>query len=531
MLVEDLLSEGLERGRDDDKVVWRTFLRWVRLTRGFSLYPYQSRPARSVLGSLIRDEGRTFSWLFPRQSGKTEAASCLAAYVAVTFPTLWQYPSFLRGVRIGVFAPKEEQAQIMFRRLKHAFDRDLLRELFDIEVVRDVGHEFELSNGSVVRCITAAENSPIEGETFHLLLPDEMQAISDDKWHRSIEPMGNSTNATTVFTGTPALSFLNHNGMQCHMLYEHVRKGVDSFVFRAQDIIADRRVAHQGDGLGRHLLWERKYVKKVEEVGEEDDYLRTQYNCQWILEDAMFCLPSALRALQMHYARVRIPHPATIVHPLYVGIDWAKIADSTVVTVVQRRQDDHLYILDWLEIKGEEYDVQVADIAGYLERFGRGNLKRIVVDSTGAGDPVYDMLRNRLRMGGGRLVGLKFTAVVNDHLYRGLQLEISKKTLHYPEKNLALSKESRKFYRQMTTLQKEYRGDLLRTEAPERAGSHDDYCDSLAMAIHGARGFVTIIGPRIIDATLQMYDPARGQNGPSIEKSKRADELKRVVVV
>src|SRR5262245_50309881 len=49
------------------------------------LYGYQVEPANAVVESCLRQQGREFLWIFPRQSGKDEAVAQLCVFLLTLF--------------------------------------------------------------------------------------------------------------------------------------------------------------------------------------------------------------------------------------------------------------------------------------------------------------------------------------------------------------------------------------------------------------------------------------------------------------
>jgi len=81
------------------------------------LYPYQLRFAKRILESVFNDEGAEIISLFARQSGKSETVACVTLFLLIAYPKF-----FKRPIRIGIFAPKFEQANITFERIKLRFN-------------------------------------------------------------------------------------------------------------------------------------------------------------------------------------------------------------------------------------------------------------------------------------------------------------------------------------------------------------------------------------------------------------------------
>src|ERR1017187_5876003 len=79
------------------------------------LRPYQEPFVRRLFESLIISDGARITALFSRQSGKTEAVADVVVTAMIMLPLLARaYPAMLgkfkQGIKVGVFAPVEDQA-------------------------------------------------------------------------------------------------------------------------------------------------------------------------------------------------------------------------------------------------------------------------------------------------------------------------------------------------------------------------------------------------------------------------------------
>ena len=155
------------------------------------LRAYQLAPAKAILTSVLEGEGRRFAVMMSRQAGKNEMAAQLEAYLLNLFQR--------RGGQIVKASPtfKPQTINSMLRleeHLNNAWNRDTWR--------RRQRYIFELGKA---RCLflSASPQANVVGGTASLLLEcDEAQDVSPVKWRKDFDPMGASTNVTTVFFGT-----------------------------------------------------------------------------------------------------------------------------------------------------------------------------------------------------------------------------------------------------------------------------------------------------------------------------------------
>ena len=114
------------------------------------------------------------------------------------------------------------------------------------------------------------------------------------------------------------------------------------------------------------------------------------------------------------------------------------------------------------------------------------NVVRIVMDATGVGDAIYDRLRANLNY---EVVPYVLSRQSKSDLYKHLNSEFRAKRVHYPaNEETKETREFQKFVQQFLDLEKGYSGQLMVVSHPDVNGAHDDFCDSLALAVWGARG-------------------------------------------
>jgi phage FluMu gp28-like protein len=155
-----------------------------------------------------------------------------------------------------------------------------------------------------------------------------------------------------------------------------------------------------------------------------------------------------------------LSEPESNVH-YYMGLDLAKHKDYTVLFVCDKnkrvRYFERYNTLDWV--------FQKQKIEAIAKKY---NGAKILMDSTGIGDPIFDDLRDR----GLNIEGLKFTNESKKHLIEGLAIAIQNRDIAYPDIP-ELIDELELFEYQITPA-----GNITYS-APE--GYHDDCVISLAL--------------------------------------------------
>jgi|GEM_PF-2693866 len=440
---------------------------------GIDLRPYQKEFSDRIIKSVVRNDGQTFFAEWARQSGKTETLASTAYAVSVLFAP----------IRIGIFGPKQRQAQIMWDRVKERYNQEVLDGL-GLEIEKYGGNTFKLSSGSVVQAITAGSGN-IEGETFDLILIDETQKISRRMLLAEIWPMGAETNATKCCIGTP------------HFQDCWFREQLERLKGTPFCMIYDWRTPAKYS-----KNYRKSIARQLEQMSPESEEFRTQYELEWILESGMFITIEDWRRMNPP----PLMTPVVTKEELYdseinskwqvrAGVDLAKEHDSTVLTVTGKYfgswepywdgfSEETIVLLDVVELEGLEYPDQIDIIQEELDRWHADVLG---VDSTGVGDPVTDILKRELNQ---HVEGIKFTSSSKHDLYKHVERKVKveeewdycnfvipKKVRSYPHLEVSM----RKMEEQWLELTKEYKGSRMSVEGPD--SGHDDYPDSAALSM------------------------------------------------
>ena len=432
------------------------------------LAPYQIEASDRIIKSTLEANGDEIVLLWARQGGKTET-------VVMTLLALCLYyvKRLIRSFRVGIFAPAHSQSILVAReRLMTRFKK--LRRLFEEQGVRldlGVGRTTELSiltnvkEGceARIRALSADETAHIMGETFNLIVVEQTEEVDESKLLKDIFPMGSATGAPRILSGTPSLGIYNK------YFYDASTKNPSgSYLFAVNYKVA-----------GEHLEAYRKSVEREKRrIGEGSDEFKTQYGVEWIVQRSRLIDRDSFILLEE-------PYTSNSESLRFGGVDVAKQVDFTVATLIERSGDEH-HILRWAELQGSNYEDQANTLREFFAPYKPDN---ICVDSTGPGDPVVDLLANRLR-GIGEVEGFPSTQKNLDTIYKRLEQELLNRRIHYPlEEAIADEEQSRcrrRFIEQMIDVEKVYEGNFLNMKAPNRRGCHDDYVSSLALALQAS---------------------------------------------
>lgn len=446
------------------------FFQLVRTLIPFDLYPYQLENLKSELEDILTGKGNFFTRERARQTGKTISIVTVSFTCMILIQELSKsdkfcsvYPhakNFRLGFNVGVVGPKIDQARITLKRLKK-FTRQ--KEFIDtilklgLKITASNYDYFELSNGSSMRALSGSPLANNEGESFHLLIFDEAQRLTQYAVHKVFAPSVASTNGTIIAFGTawtsqgPFLSQILRNKQkspECHSS-------------------TDYQVAMQySDNYRKWVL------KEIERIGENATEVRLNLKLEWILASGNAVTIDLWEDLDLlaDYDPGQISGGT-----LHAGVDWGKNDSSTVVTLIEKLSD-HCRWIDILEINGDDYPQQHMQIQAFLNPY-QPYLKSIWSESTGVGDSNTDFLKGTFP----NLV-TPVTAYNLWVLHDKLLFELKNKRLirpHRKEKGVwaTLSK-------QILNVEKSYKGSCIVLRAPK--GEHEDYIDSAAFALGGA---------------------------------------------
>lgn len=482
---------------------------------GRVMYPYQAQFSKRIIRSVLENDGAELTALFSRQSGKTETVAITVGGLMIILPQLANMPMFLEDPRlqmfkdgfwVGIFAPSQRQAQTTYNRMRGRMQCKEAQAVltdpdFRLEFTTSNGQTVALSNGSFCTAISASDGSNIEGESFKFIICEECQDISNYKIRKSIHPMGAAYNATICKIGT-ATTFKGD-------FYEAIQRNKSEYE------AGNLRIRNHFEYNYKVVMkYNPKYAKYVERekrsLGENSDEFRMSYNLEWIISRGMFVdLEKVEKECgDVYLERVSSDLVANHVAGIDVGGGSKKNrneADSTVITIVEVDWNNpvlmesttdeetgedivylafNTYIKDWLEITpevAENYEEQYGIIMDYLKQF---RISRIVVDATreaSLGQRIQANTRSEV-------VLFTFSSKSKSEIYKHLQTEINTGRARFPmSQSVKETREYKKFSQQLADLQKGYSGSYLVVSHPDERGAHDDYPDSWALAVWGAK--------------------------------------------
>lgn len=452
---------------------------------GHPLHGYQRPFAARIMESMIIKDGATVTALFSRQSGKTETVAATVATLMIMLPRLAKVEPFDKwlkdykeGVWVGAFAPVDDMAKTLFSRIVSMLTSEraqaiMLDPAID-ERIKGRGSEIKLERcGSLVRRQTAHPRANIEGKTYHICLLDESQVADQKVVDKSIRPMKASTNGTFVMTGTPTYE----KGVFYREIQTNKRNALKRGA-RTNHFEADYKE------VGR---WNSYYADSVKQdmlrMGYDSDEFKLSYRLMWLLEQGMFTTSERLDELG---DKTMETVKAYYKSPIIIGIDPGRKVDSTIVTALfvdWTRPDEFGYyncrILNWLDLQGQDWETQYHRIVEFVSRY---NVFTIGVDQGGMGDIFISRLRVLLPHI--EVLDVSSQRPAQSERWKYLREMLDRGKISWPSHARTRQlKTYRSFIQQMSDLQVKFEGPYMLAEAPKEVNAHDDYCDSLAIAL------------------------------------------------
>ena len=328
-------------------------------------------------------------------------------------------------------------------------------------------------SGSYCRRQTANPRAKIEGASYHVIIVDEAQDADDTVIRKSIHPMLAFYAGTIVKIGTTGYT----KGDFYKAININKRRQVNKRS-RQNHFEYDYRT------VCKYNPTYKKFIDKEKiRLGEDSEEFQMSYALKWMLERGMLVTEDELDYLaDPSMQLVRGWHRS----PCVVGIDPARVKDSTVVTVCWVDWDfpdpagyrEHR-ILNWLEIGNTAWEEQYFQIMDFLDPY---DIISIGVDAQGMGSAVADRMQ---RLMGSRCEVIPYSSDAKNQAERWKHLIqlIQRQMFVYPGHSKARrTRVWRRFRQQMVDAEKVMRGQYLLIEAPDEKEAHDDYVDSAALA-------------------------------------------------
>jgi hypothetical protein len=254
------------------------------------LRSYQVEPARAIVESVERRDGRSFAVVFSRQAGKDELLAQIVAFLLLRHQR--------HGGTIVLAAPTfQPQATLMRDRLLTRLREPMLAAFAGPASVRD-GYAVTLGQASA-RFLSAAPVANARGQTADLLLvANEAQDIAPQVWDAVFYPMAASTNATTLFLGTVWSRETLLARQMAFLREEERRDGA-----RRLWTVPWQEVARELPAYGERVQ------ARIAQFGPAHPFIRTEYCLQELDGEGGLFPPGRIAAMQGHHPRRHLAEP------------------------------------------------------------------------------------------------------------------------------------------------------------------------------------------------------------------------------
>lgn len=375
-----------------------TLLKLSEVITGVKLFPYQQALQHRVFWSILLNDSAIITGLISRQGGKSQTIACTITTLCVVMPGLAKlFPEQLgvyeRGFWVGVYAPVQEQADTIYAKVLATAKSTHAQEMY-----KDPGIDTKISlhgckwdNGSFVHRQSANPKSQIESKTWHFMVLEESQGLTEEVIDQKLMPMLAWTAGTSVMIGTVVeekVPFFNQIELN-----------------RASDIDKPSHLKNHIEFNYENVIkYNARYAKHVESVlkkhTKDSRYFKMSYGLEWQFAETQ---PITYENIIRYCYAPKVGIVGYTDDPVVISIDLAKEQDLTVTTAfkiprIYMEYDDGVFeyvkaaqILNWLSTGGMKYTQQRPLIKEWLLQYP--NIIAIVVDTTGVGNAVYEEMQ------------------------------------------------------------------------------------------------------------------------------------------
>lgn len=359
-------------------------------------------------------------------AGRRFGKSALCAYIALTY--LLQ-----PNKKIWIVSPTYDLSQKVFNYLVRWFA--IVAPSQQRGIQNRPYPKIKTATGSVLECKSAENPTSLLGEELDLIIIDEASRVPKRIWEQYLYPTTAMRKGTTVFISTP----LGKNWFY----HEYVKAAAKGFGFTFPSTVNPSFSEDE---------WKRAEHNLPQDVFSQeykaaflDDAAAVFRGVRGVVADG--CLRDVEKG-----------------HFYVMGVDLGKHKDFTVLTVIDLASNG---VVHTERFNALEWNIQKARIKVVAERY---NKARIVLDSTGIGDPISDDLQKE-----GLIVDdFKYTNKSKQQLIQKLSIFIEQKDITIPNDD-GLLDELESFGYNIT--------DSGNTQYSAPQGMHDDRVNSLALAV------------------------------------------------
>jgi len=417
--------------REEQKLEVKSVSEYAEKVLGMKPFAYQIK--------LLEDNGKRIVACMGRQTGKTTTIAMKAIHFADTNPK----------VTVLITAPSLRQSMIMFDRIAaFVYSTARLRN----RIVRATRTLIHFENGSRIIALPCSENL-LRGYTAQMVICDEAAFMPEEVVTQVIFPMLSTTDGYAIFLSTPW--------------------GKDHFFYRA--FVNPAYHVHKVKSSECPLI-KPEFLREMQENMTREAYLM-EYEAEFVEAlNSYFpqdlirkCVELAQKLGVELYGSLEAPIPSG---DYYAGVDFGKLQDYSVITVLKREGD----IIKLIHMYQFPLETPYSQVIGHLIRANQKfKFRKVLVDQTGVGEPVLEEIRNQSLS---NVEGLKFTVQIKEELLTRLKIVMEQNRLAIP------------YHRQLCTQINEQQYVYSKSghlQFSHTQNSHDDMLWALALSVYAAR--------------------------------------------
>lgn len=308
--------------------------------------------------------------------------------------------------------------------------------------------EIKWINGSVTKFLSTESKDTLRGDNADLIIADESSMIDEEVWTNVLRPMLSDTQGKAILISTPR--GLNN---WFHRLYtrgeDPTYPDYESFKFptSANPYIALEEIEEVKNSLPHDVFRQEYMAEFLEDTGA-------------VFRNVMGCIATS---------RSKLPGSQPLLGRQYIiGLDIAKHTDFSVIVVLDAKYN-HLVYFD--RFNRVDYSVQIERVVEVSRKY---NKAKIILDSTGVGDPILESIKKKCN----QTEGFLFTNKSKQQLIEHLAVLLEKQEISYPDIKV-LTNELLSYQYEISRA-----GNMI-YNAP--SGVHDDCVIALALAAWGVK--------------------------------------------
>jgi len=263
--------------------------------------------------------------------------------------------------KVWIVAPTTDLTQKVFTYIIQFISK--LYEAGEYQITTKPYPKILMANGSQIECKTADNPVSLIGDEVDVLIIDEAARLAPMTYERELAATTMTRKGRTIFISTP-------KGKNWFWLkYLQVKGNDDGFVYNAPSSDNELNTAEELDKIKRTVpegLWRQEYQAQFVDSGTE---LFKSEHIKEITNEPKDCY-----------------EPPRFDHRYVLGVDLGKSLDWTVLTMVDKQSNKVVY---WERYQKIDWVLNKDRIVSAAKKY---NNARIIIDATGNGSPIVDML-------------------------------------------------------------------------------------------------------------------------------------------